>query len=246
MKKYRSIFISDIHLGTHGSKAAQLCSFLKANDAENLILVGDIIDGWRLKERWYWPQEHSNVIRRILTAAKRQTSVHYILGNHDEQFRHWIKDIGKIGEIHLANRMDYMGLDGKNYLVVHGDMFDTLMHGGTFIIHLGDKIYDILIRLNQVLAWIRSKLNLPYWSFSKWIKHNTERAVQYIGSYEQHLAAYCVQKGYDGVICGHIHAAEIKNIEGVIYMNDGDWVESCTALVENHDSSWEIIHWPHA
>lgn len=244
-KKYRSIFISDIHLGSRGCKAELLCNFLKYNTADNLYLVGDIIDGWRLKKRWHWPQEHSNVIRKILTAAKRGTQVKYIIGNHDEVFRRWLHFIPSVGNLHILNRDDYTGVDGKRYLVIHGDMFDTLMHvsSGKLIMHIGDKLYDFIIQLNDIWAKIRYKLGLPYWSMSKWIKHHTKQAVSYVLSFEKLLADYCKNKGYDGIICGHIHTADIRDIDGIIYMNDGDWVESCTALVEHHDGRWEIIHW---
>jgi len=244
-KKYRSIFISDIHLGSKGCKAELLCDFLKHNTAENLYLVGDIIDGWRLKKRWYWPQSHSDVIRKILTAAKRGTQVYYIAGNHDEVLRPWIKMIPQLGNLTVLNRVDYVDLQNRQFLVVHGDMFDNLMHlnSGKFLMHVGDKLYDFLINLNDIWSSIRAKLNLPYWSLSKWIKHNTKQAVSYILNFEKLLSNYCRSKGYDGIICGHIHTAEIKDIDGIIYMNDGDWVESCTALVETHNGDWEIIHW---
>jgi len=242
-KKYRSIFISDIHLGSKGCKAELLCDFLKHNTAENLYLVGDIIDGWRLKKRWYWPQSHSNVIRKVLTAANRGTQVYYIAGNHDEALRPWIKMIPQLGNLTILNRIDYVDLQDRRFLVVHGDMFDNLMllNSGKFLMHVGDKLYDFLIHLNDLWSSIRAKLGLPYWSLSKWIK--PKQAVSYILNFEKLLSNYCKSKGYDGVICGHIHTAEIRDIDGVIYMNDGDWVESCTALVETHDGDWEIIHW---
>ncbi len=243
--KYRSIFISDIHLGSRGCKADLLCDFLKHNTSDNLYLVGDIIDGWRLQKKFYWPQEHTNVIRRILTAAKRGTQVKYIIGNHDEALRKWLHWIPALGNLEITNRADHIGLDGKKYLVVHGDMFDSLMHitSGKLIMHIGDKLYDFIIYLNDKWSIIRAKLGMPYWSMSKWIKHHTKQAVAYILDFEKLLAAYCKKKGYDGIICGHIHTAEIRKIDGIVYMNDGDWVESCTALVETHEGQWEILHW---
>jgi UDP-2,3-diacylglucosamine pyrophosphatase LpxH len=242
---YRSIFISDIHLGSRGCKADLLCDFLKHNTSDNLYLVGDIIDGWRLKKKWYWPQSHSNVIRRILTAAKRGTTVYYIVGNHDEALRKWMHWVPVLGNVEISNRRDHIGVDGKRYLVVHGDMFDSLMQvsSGKWLMHIGDKLYDIIIHLNDIWAKFRARIGLPYWSMSRWIKHHTKQAVSYVLSFEKLLADYCHKKGYDGIICGHIHTAEIRDIDGVIYMNDGDWVESCTALVEHWNGQWEIISW---
>ena len=244
-RKYRTIFISDIHLGSRGCKADSLCHFLKHNTCETLYLVGDIVDGWRLQRSWYWPQAHSNVLRRLLTAAKRDTKIHYIAGNHDEAIRPWLKHIPAIGNVEFSNRQDHWGLDGRRYLVVHGDMFDGLMAAtsGKFIMHIGDWLYDLLIKLNDLHAWIRQKLGFSYWSMSAWIKKNTKQAVGYVMDFEGLLVNYCKSKGYDGIICGHIHTPAIKNIDGITYMNDGDWVESCTALVEHWDGSWEILHW---
>lgn len=243
--KYRTICISDIHLGSQGCKADLLCNFLKHNTAETIFLVGDIVDGWRLQKRWYWPQEHSNVIRKILTAAKRGAQVKYIAGNHDEVLRTWLHFIPAVGNVEVVNRYDYTGLDGRRYLVVHGDMFDTLMHvsSGRILMHIGDWLYDFIIRLNDIWSVVRAKLGMRYWSMSKWIKQNTKQAVSYVLNFEKLLADYCKTKGYDGIICGHIHTAEIRDIDGITYMNDGDWVESCTALVEHWNGQWEIIHW---
>lgn len=243
--KYRSIFISDLHLGSKGCKADLLCDFLKHNKAENLFLVGDIIDGWRLKKRWYWPQSHSNVVRKILTAANSGTHVYYIVGNHDEALRDWVRMIPQLGNLSILNRYDYTDLAGKRFLVVHGDMFDSLMqfNSGKLLMHIGDKLYDIVIRINDIWAGVRKRLNLPYWSLSKWIKKNTKQAVSYVLNFETLLSNYCKTKGYDGVICGHIHTAEIRSINNIVYMNDGDWVESCTALVETWQGEWQLIHW---
>lgn len=241
--QYKSIFISDIHLGTRGCQADTLCSFLKANKCENLFLVGDIIDGWRLKKRWYWPQSHTNVIRRILTASKRGTKVYYLLGNHDEAFRKFVPFGINIGNIELLDRYEYTGIDGNRYLVIHGDFFDSLMLDKKWLMHIGDSLYDFMVWVNIQLNIIRGWLGLEYWSLSKFLKQNTKQAVNYINKYEDHLADYCKLKGYDGIICGHIHTAEIKEINRIIYMNDGDWVDSATALVEHLDGTWELIHY---
>jgi len=241
--KYKSIFISDVHLGTRGCQADSLCVFLKNNTSENLFLVGDMLDGWRLKKRWYFPQSHANVIRRILTAAKRGARVEYILGNHDEAGRKFLNFDISFGNIKVSNRQDYIGLDGKRYLVIHGDFFDVLMHDKKWLMHIGDTLYNAMIYANVQFNRVRSLFGMDYWSLSKYLKQNTKHALNFINSYEEHLADYCKQHGYDGIICGHIHHAEIKEIDGVIYMNDGDWVESATALVEHFDGSWEIVHY---
>jgi UDP-2,3-diacylglucosamine pyrophosphatase LpxH len=243
--KYRSIFISDIHLGSRGCKADLLCSFLKHNSCETLYLVGDIVDGWRLQRNWYWPQEHNNVLRRLLTAAKRGTKIKYIAGNHDEAIRPWLKHIPNIGNVSFSNKEEYLALNGSKYLVVHGDMFDTLMAAtqGKFLMHIGDRLYDLIIRLNDWYSWLRAKLGMKYWSMSGWLKKHTKQAVGYVLNFEGLISDYCRTKGYDGIICGHIHTPVIKYINGIRYMNDGDWVESCSALVENYDGTWEIIYW---
>ena len=243
MAQYKSIFISDIHLGTKGCQADALCVFLKNNTCENLFLVGDILDGWRLKKRWYFPQSHANVIRRILTAAKRGTKVYYILGNHDEALRGFLRYDITFGDIKIINRYDYVGLDGKRYLVTHGDAFDNLMaKDKKWLMHLGDTLYTFFIWFNRQFNRVRSLLGLKYWSLSKWLKDNAKHAVKFINRFEEYIAAYCEAKGYDGVICGHIHKAEIKQIGNVTYMNDGDWVESATALLEHKDGTWEIYY----
>jgi len=244
-RTYRTIAISDVHLGSRGCQANLLCDFLKHNTGDTLYLVGDIIDGWRLRKNWYWPQEHSDVIRRILTAAKRGTRVKYIVGNHDEVLRTWLNFIPVLGNLTVSNREEHTGVDGRRYLVVHGDMFDSLMHAtsGRWLMHIGDHLYDFIITLNNWWSLIRHRLGLPYWSMSKWIKQHTKQAVSYVLNFEQLLANYCHSKGYYGIICGHIHTAEIKMIDTTWYGNSGDWVESCTALVEHHDGRWEIVTW---
>lgn len=243
MNHYKSIFISDIHLGTRGCQADALCDFLKNNTCDNLFLVGDILDGWRMRKSWYFPQSHANVIRRILTSAKRGTKVYYILGNHDEALRPYLSFGIDVGRIKILNRYDYVGVDGKKYLIVHGDMFDTLMASNRkWIMHMGDTLYDLMIRFNVVFNKVRRLLGLKYWSLSKWLKDNTKQAVKFINRYEEYVAQYCEAKGYDGVVCGHIHKAEIRQINNITYMNDGDWVESATALLEHTDGTWEIYH----
>lgn len=240
--RYKTIFISDVHLGSQGCQATQLCEFLKHNTCEKLFLVGDIIDGWRMRKKFFWPQNHTNVIRRILTAAKRDTEVIYIIGNHDEFLRAFLRFDISFGRIKIKNRHLHVGVDNKVYLVVHGDMFDGLMRSDRkWIMYLGDNAYNFLFWVNAKLNTVRKWFGLPYWSLSKALKTKTKRAMNFIHSYEDHVADYCLRKGYDGAICGHIHVAEMRDIKGITYMNDGDWVESCTALVEHFDGTWEIV-----
>jgi UDP-2,3-diacylglucosamine pyrophosphatase LpxH len=243
-KTYRSIFISDVHLGTRDCKAEQLNNFLKHNSCDTLYLVGDIIDAWKIQQnRWRWKQSHTNVVRRVLGHAKRGTRVVFIAGNHDEFLRPMIPYGFSFGLVEIHNQIEHIGADGKHYLVVHGDLFDGITRLAPWIAFLGDKAYDIILSLNSKYNWIRHRFGFGYFSLSQYLKARVKKAVDFIFHFERNLAAYCKKRGYDGVICGHIHHAEIKDINGIIYMNDGDWVESCTALVEHHDGRWEIITW---
>ena len=241
---YNAIFISDVHLGTKGCKAELLSNFLKYNSSSKLYLIGDIIDGWKIQQnKWVWKQTHSNVIRRILGLAKRGTEVIYVLGNHDEFIRPLLPYNINFGKIKIANQYTHSGIDGKKYLVVHGDLFDGITRLAPWVSFLGDKAYDVLLSLNTQFNRIRHRFGFGYWSLSQYLKHRVKRAMDFIFRFENNLADYCIKRGFDGVICGHIHHAEIKTIKGIRYMNDGDWVESCTALVENINGSWEIIYW---
>lgn len=243
-RTYRSIFVSDVHLGTKDCKAGQLNNFLKHNTCETLYLVGDIIDGWKVQQnKLRWKQSHTNVVRRILGHAKRGTRVIYVVGNHDEFLRPMLPYGLKFGDIDIVNHAEHLGADGKRYLVTHGDLFDGITRLAPWLGFLGDKAYDFILAVNSRYNWIRHRLGFGYFSLSKYLKHRVKKAVDFIFEFEKNLAVYCRKKGYDGVICGHIHTAEIKDIDGVVYMNDGDWVESCTALVEHWDGRWEIITW---
>lgn len=241
---YRSVFISDIHLGSKGCKADLLCDFLKHNTSEQLYLVGDIIDGWRLRRKFYWPQSHTNVIRRILTAAKRDTKVIYVVGNHDDSLRDLLPFDIHFGNIDLVNQCRHQGVNGKVYMVIHGDMFDGVLRTKlSWLYHIGDILYNVLLDVNMLVSKVRNMLGLPHWSLSAYLKNKTKEAVSYLGDFEQLITEYCHKQKADGVICGHIHKAVIKEVNGIEYMNDGDWVESCTALVEHHDGRWEILNW---
>ena len=239
-KKYKSIFISDVHLGTKASQAEKLCKFLKENTCENLYLVGDIIDAWKLQRKWYFPQEHANVIRRIFTAAKRDTAVWYILGNHDEFLRKYIKYNIEVGNVKIVNQTVHQ-IGDKKYLVIHGDFFDPTMNHAKWLMHIGDIAYNLMIWANIQLNWIRKKLKLKPWSLSKFLKSKTKEAIKFIGNYETQLSEYCKKHGYDGIICGHIHTPANKMINGIHYINTGDWVENSTAIVEHFDGRLELI-----
>jgi UDP-2,3-diacylglucosamine pyrophosphatase LpxH len=243
-KTYRSIFISDVHLGTRDCQAAKLNNFLKHNSCDTLYLVGDIIDAWRIQQnKWRWKQSHTNVVRRVLGHAKRGTRVVYVAGNHDEFLRPMIPYGFSFGLVEIHNQIEHIGADGKRYLVTHGDLFDGITRLAPWLSFLGDKAYDFILSLNGKFNWIRHRMGFGYFSLSKFLKHRVKKAVDFMFKFEENLAGYCKKRGFDGVICGHIHHAEIKEINGVMYMNDGDWVESCTALVEHHDGRWEIITW---
>ena len=243
-KTYRSIFVSDVHLGTKDCKAEQLNNFLKHNTCETLYLVGDIIDAWKIQQnRLRWKQSHTNVIRRILGHAKRGTRVVYVAGNHDEFLRPMMPYAATFGSVEICNQIEHIGADRRHYLVVHGDMFDGITRLAPWLTILGDRAYDFVLWLNTKYNWWRHKLGFGYWSLSQFLKGRVKKAVDFIFQFEKNLIQYCKKRGYDGVICGHIHHAEIKNIDGIIYMNDGDWVESCTALVEHYSGEWEIVTW---
>lgn len=243
-KTYRTIFISDVHLGTKSCKAELLNNFLKHNTCEKLYLVGDIIDAWKIQQnKLRWKQSHTNVVRRVLGHSKRDTDVIYVAGNHDEFLRPMIPYATSFGRVKICNQITHTGKDGKKYLVVHGDLFDGITRLAPWLSFLGDKAYDFVLDLNSRFNWIRHRLGFGYWSLSKFLKHKVKKALDFMFKFELNITSYAKRKGYDGVICGHIHNAEIKTINNMIYMNDGDWVESCTALVEHHDGRWEIITW---
>ena len=231
-------------MGSKGCKAELLVNFLKYNTADKLYLVGDIIDGWKIQQnKWAWKQAHSNVIRRILGHAKHGSEVIYIAGNHDEFLRPLIPYGLTFGRIRIVNQHIHIGVDTKRYLVVHGDLFDGITRLAPWISFLGDHAYDILISINTKFNWWRHKLGFGYWSLSKFLKTKVKKAVDFIFHFENNLTQYCKKRSFDGVICGHIHQPEIKNLNNVIYINTGDWVENCSAIVEHHDGKWEIIYW---
>ena len=240
-KNYKAIFISDIHLGSKACQAKLLLDFLKHNDSQKLYLVGDIVDGWRLKRKWYWPQSHNDVVQKILRKARKGTEIIYVPGNHDEGLRRYIGT--HFGGIEVRNTDIYEAVNGNKYLVIHGDNFDNVMLYARWLAYLGDYAYDFVLRLNNVFNGLRRLMGLRYWSLSSYLKIKVKNAVQFISEYEHAIANEAQKAGVQGVICGHIHHAQMKQYGDISYMNDGDWVESCTALVEHLDGTWEIVFW---
>ncbi|MBW8753855.1 MAG: UDP-2,3-diacylglucosamine diphosphatase [Sphingomonadales bacterium] len=240
-RKHRTVWISDVHLGTRGCNAAMLVDFLRSIDCETLYLVGDIVDGWRLKKGWYWPDAHSEVVRRVLKMAHRGTRVVFIAGNHDEMLRSYAGM--SFGGVELVLEAVHETADGRKLLVTHGDSFDGVVLYAKWLAFLGDKAYSLLLRSNIWVNAVRRRFKLPYWSLSSYMKKRVKNAVQYIGSYEEAVAHEAIHRGLDGIVCGHIHCAEIREIGGITYYNDGDWVESCTALAEDFQGQIAIIDW---
>ena len=238
---YRSIWISDVHLGTRGCKAEYLLDFLQHNACRYLYLVGDIIDGWRLQRGGNWAASHNEVVRKVLRAAREGTQVMYIPGNHDEMFRDY-EDM-HFGGVVVVNEAVHEMADGRKFLVIHGDEFDGVTMHAKWLAHLGDWAYDRVLLMNSGFNYLRRKLGYPYWSLSAYLKHKVKNAVNFISDFECAVAEEARRRGVDGVICGHIHKAEMRMIGEVLYCNDGDWVESCTALVEDDSGNLEIVNW---
>jgi UDP-2,3-diacylglucosamine pyrophosphatase LpxH len=241
--RYRAIFISDLHLGTAGCQAEALLDFLRACPSNHLYLVGDIIDGWQLKRRWYWPESHNVVIQKLLRMARKGCKVTFIPGNHDEFARGFLGH--HFGGIEVVNEAVHLTAQGTKMWVIHGDQFDGVIQCAKWLAHLGDTLYEFTLRLNRHFNRLRGHMGLPYWSLSAYLKHKVKKAVMYVNDFEEAVAREAKRAGYDGVVCGHIHRAEMRDINGTLYCNDGDWVESCSALVEHHDGRLEIVHWAH-
>ena len=239
--KYRTIFISDFHLGSKGCQSSMLLDFLRNTRSDYLYLVGDIIDGWRLKNKWFWPQEHNDVVQKILRKARHGTKVYYVSGNHDELVRKFVPI--NLGEVNIVNEVIHITADNKKLLILHGDKFDAIIRVAPWLAHLGDYAYDFALWINVTLNKIRKTLGYKYWSLSKFLKLKVKKAVSYINKYEEVVANYAFKKNMNGVVCGHIHHASDRIIGDVHYYNDGDWVENCSALVEHFDGKLELIYW---
>jgi UDP-2,3-diacylglucosamine pyrophosphatase LpxH len=240
-RHFRTLFVSDVHLGSRGCQAALLLDFLRYHDAESIYLVGDIVDGWRLKRAWYWPQEHNDVVQKLLRKGRKGSRIIYIPGNHDEFLRDYVGT--HFGGVEVIDRALHETADGRKFLVIHGDQFDVVVRHARWLAHLGSGAYTTVIWLNTYFNQARRRLGLGYWSLSAWLKLKVKNAVNYIGAFEDALANEARRVGADGVVCGHIHHASISAAGGFAYVNTGDWVESCTAVAEHHDGRLEIISW---
>ena len=241
IKKYRTLFLSDLHLGTRAAQAELLLDFLKYHDAETVYLVGDIVDGWRLKKGWYWPQTHNDVVQKFLRKVRKGVRVIYIPGNHDEFARNYTGLT--FGGIEVVSEALHKTADDKKIIVMHGDQFDIVVCNARWLAYLGDWAYRVAISTNTWVNTARRLSGLGYWSLSAWAKMKVKNAVNFIGDFEKTLALEAKRKNADGIICGHIHHATIKQIEGVLYINTGAFVESCSAVVEHEDGHFEIISW---
>jgi len=238
---YRTLFLSDIHLGTRGCQAELLLDFLRHNDAETIYLIGDIVDGWRLKSGWYWPQAHNDVLQKLLRKVRKGARMIYVPGNHDEFARDYIGMV--FGGVEVADHAYHMTADKKRLLIVHGDQFDIVVQHARWLAWLGDWAYTLALWLNLWFNKIRRRLGFPYWSFSAWAKLKVKNAVNFIGAFETALAEAARRHHANGVVCGHIHHAVIRDIDGITYINTGDFVESCTAVAEHEDGRLEVLCW---
>jgi UDP-2,3-diacylglucosamine pyrophosphatase LpxH len=240
-RRYRAVFISDLHLGTRGCKADCLLDFLQHVHSDYLYLVGDIVDGWRLRKRWFWPEAHHQVLQRLLARAEQGTEVVYLPGNHDEVLRRWIGST--FGAVRVLHDVIHRTADGRRLLVIHGDSFDGVCREMKWLALIGSVAYDASLRLNTWLNTVRRWLGLSYWSLSGFLKDQVKAACTFIDRYERTLATEARRRGACGVVCGHVHKPEMRTIEGIQYFNDGDWVENCSALVEHWDGRLELVDW---
>jgi UDP-2,3-diacylglucosamine pyrophosphatase LpxH len=239
--RYRTIFMSDLHLGTRSCQAELMLDFLRHHDADTIFLVGDIIDGWRLKGGWYWPQSHNDVMQKLLRKVRRGAAMIFVPGNHDEFARQFFGL--SFGGIEIRRSAFHVAADGRRFWVTHGDEFDVVVRHAKWLAFFGDWAYDVAIFVNTHFNRLRRAFGFGYWSFSAWAKLKVKNAVNFIGAFERELAAEAKKRGADGVICGHIHHAAIRVIDGVAYVNTGDFVESCSVVVEREDGTMEIVYW---
>jgi UDP-2,3-diacylglucosamine pyrophosphatase LpxH len=238
-QRYRTLFISDVHLGARACQAQALLDFLRDHEADTVYLIGDIIDGWALRKSWYWPQAHNDVVQKILRKARKGARIIYLPGNHDEFLRDYYGT--HFGGIEVAAEAMHETADGRRFLVIHGDQFDFVIRHARWLAYLGDWAYDVALFTNRWVGAARRKLGLSYWSLSAWAKLKVKNAVNVISKFEDQLILEAGRRGANGVICGHIHHATQRELDGVTYVNTGDWVESCSAVVEHHDGRLEIV-----
>ena len=251
---YRAVFLSDTHLGTKGARTDFLADFLGRMSCDRLFLVGDIVDGWRLRKSWYWDAMHDRVIRAILQHVRDGTQITYVPGNLDEMFRPWLPLVAEgapalgglgleVAGVTVQREAEHTTAQGVRLLVIHGDEFDGVMRYAKFLAVLGEGAYTTALVINRWFNIGRRWMGYPYWSLSQWLKQQVKGAVKAIDRFEAALSDEARRRGFDGVVCGHIHHAEMRMVNGVLYCNDGDWVESCTALVEHEDGRLELIDW---
>ena len=240
MNYYRTGWISDVHLGTRGSNAAALLAFLRDTEFETLYLVGDLLDIWALRRGIFWPQEHNDVIQKLLRKSRKGTEIIYIIGNHDEFLSRFH---GHYGGVTLQKNAIHLTADGRRLLVIHGHELDTVVQNLGWLAHVGDIGYSLLMRCNGLVNGGRRLLGLGHWSLSAYVKAEVKNVVGFIGKFEEAVVRYARDFDVDAVLCGHIHTAAVREIQGVTYYNTGDWVESCTALAENHNGRLGVIEW---
>jgi UDP-2,3-diacylglucosamine pyrophosphatase LpxH len=240
-RQYRTLFVSDIHLGARACQADAFLDFLRHNEADTIYLAGDIIDFWSLKRTPVWLQSHNDVLQKLLRKARKGTRVVFIPGNHDEAVRGYCGMT--FGAIEIHRDAVHAAADGRRYLVMHGDEFDMVVRYARWLAIIGDRSYEFAVWCNRPLNFVRRRLGLGFWSLSNYLKLRVKSAVNFIGEFEQAVAAEAKRRAADGVICGHIHHMTDRMIDGVRYVNCGDWVESCTAIAEDHDGTLHQIRW---
>lgn len=243
VRHHRSIWISDIHLGTKHAQVGPLLEFLRLNESEYLYIVGDLIDGWELKRAWRWEDDYNTLLQKVLRKNRKGTRITCITGNHDEFLENYIGL--RFGGVRLVRQAYHRGADGRRYLVIHGHQFDGLTHFNRLLERVGARLYNLILDLNHWLNRARRQLGFGYWSVAAYLKHKAKSSVKFITQYEAAMTQLARLRKVDGIICGHIHRAEMRTIDGLRYFNCGDWVESCTALVEDHAGNFELIHFHH-
>jgi UDP-2,3-diacylglucosamine pyrophosphatase LpxH len=241
-ERYRALFLSDIHLGTRACQAERLLSFLRHHDADTIYLVGDIVDFWRVRRTPCWPQTHNDVVQKLLRKVRKGARIVFVPGNHDEALRDYCGT--SFGGIEIERDCIHETADRRRFLVMHGDEFDIVVRYAKWLAFLGDRSYELALKCNGPLNWVRRRLGFRYWSLAAYLKHRVKLAVNHIGEFEHALAEEARRRGVDGVICGHIHHAADRVFGGIRYLNCGDWVESCTALAETATGELDIIRWP--
>jgi len=240
----RSVFLSHVHLGSRDCRAQALLRFLEGIETDYLFLVGDIVDFWSLRRSFYWPEDHNEVVRAILSMARDGTQVVYVPGNHDDNIREFCGSL--FGNLSIRRRFVHSTADGREFLVMHGDEFDTAVKCSRWLARFGASAYEFMMRVNRSVNACRNAIGLPYWSLATYLKLRLPKAVRYVAAFEHAAAQAARSRNLDGIVCGHIHRPGMREIDGVLYCNDGDWVESCTALIESNNGTLSLWHAEHA